>query len=211
LQPLRKADTLAVGDAAAGTGHAGHGYGRMGLCPKMLLSKAGTKEYFQTHDIDQLIQDIVFEITLNQPRNPKRHIYDFLGRALGIHKDGEKEPKAESKVCSLRMFLEFHSPQSPQIIERCFHRNSSVNEFSEAVLKSWHLDAVSCLSDALTKERTVSTPKNIVKREKGTSRYFVWWDTTYTGKSRWQHKFSNNRNYHVAADEFTNNIHQRCL
>ena len=182
----------------------------------MLLSRAGTKEYFQRHDVDRLIEDIVFEITLNQPSNPKRHIYEFLGRALGIPQDADKKSVSESKVCSLRMFLEFHSAQGPQIIERHFHRSSSVNEFSEAVLKSWHLDAISCLSDALSNERKIATPKNMIKAEKGMPcDYFLVENGLHDEqKNRWRHSFSGNGNYGTSATfapVFTDNICQRCL
>ena len=115
-----------------------------------LHGKAKTKEYFQRYDIDRLIEDIVYEIVLNQPINPKKHIYDFLGRALGIPKGLDdvslSEKEAGHGVCSIRIFLE-QTGRSGRT-ERHFHRSAAGTDLSDTVLNLWKSDAITYITDS---------------------------------------------------------------
>jgi hypothetical protein len=129
-----------------------------------MLSKAGSKEYFRKHDIDRLIEDIIFELAFNQPDDPKKHIYDFLGRALGIASSPETEsPVQSSQGCTFRMFLEHTGSHGH--VGRHFFRNSQQVDVSESLINAWHKDAASCLSEIFEGQKSGS--KNTVQNEKG--------------------------------------------
>ena len=131
-----------------------------------MTSKAGSREYFRKHDIDGLVEDIIFELALNQPDDPKKHIYNFLGRALGKASSPEPEnPAQSSQGCTFRLFVEHTGAHGH--VGRHFFRNSPLVDVSDSVMKEWHRDAAACLSEMFEKQKGGS--KKTVQNEKGVS------------------------------------------
>ena len=105
----------------------------------LLHSKAAAKQYFIQHDIDKLFQDMVFELTLNQPVDPKRHMYEYLGRALGENSPSSLVADDPARLCSFRMYVE-HTNIHGRTGRHLF-RKAAREEFSASVSAAWYQEA----------------------------------------------------------------------
>ena len=72
---------------------------------KSRTTKQEVKEYFERHQIYQLLEQISSDLAVNQPPDPRRYIHAAIGKMLGLEAQGDGF-EGRDKTSSLRVYAE---------------------------------------------------------------------------------------------------------
>lgn len=107
----------------------------------MSTSKQDAAKYFEQHSIKALLEQIAADLAVNQPDDPRRYMYDMLGRKLGLETSAPLQ--ASSKTSILRIYMECQT--NTLVMSKEFQRSLPHSEFNSHILDAWGKEGLNFL------------------------------------------------------------------
>ena len=108
--------------------------------PKGTSNKDQTSAYLRKHCIPELLEDLTSDLAVNQPDDPRRHLYKRLGLMLGA----EAGEPPEDVSCFLRVHIECSTRHTDGAVAH-FLRRSTLDAGTSSMFKGWMEEATGLL------------------------------------------------------------------
>jgi len=128
--------------------------------------------YLETNKVRMLLEDLISDLVINQPNDPRRWVHTKLGQILGVnspHQNGEGHPGSEqepdanespksdaeqgaakkSRDYAIRLFAEVTGPAGSDSLH--FTRRGLASKFDPKAFRAWEQEAGIQLRDLVTK------------------------------------------------------------
>ena len=109
---------------------------RRNSLPGATTTHAEAKSYYYKHQIGELLEQIATDLAINQPEEPRKHIFNLMARMLDLPEIVASS--STEKSCSLRIFAECHTGSGHSV--RQFFRSAPLGQNSESLLRTWHAE-----------------------------------------------------------------------